>query len=301
MKRKRGQWIWGISTALCFSACAATPPPASPTPAFVAWGHDPTSEKRICVLPFTAQTGREETAEQVRRRFAGHLSVKRFSDVELYELDARLHQLSEHWRTLPPSRLGETLGCEALVFGELLHTRRVYLGLYSQLALTGAIRLVDAKSGTVLVETARTTTAHSGGMVFSPIGMVVSAVSSLRNMSEAQMTKAADDLGRTLADAIPDLAETASVQHAAAPPEAASERYQVQVAAFRSSDQARQTQRLLQQQGYTLVAVRLANQERAWHRVVIGPFASQNEAQEVQRRIQTSLPFSPLITTESSR
>ncbi|MGE0681270.1 MAG: SPOR domain-containing protein [Candidatus Binatia bacterium] len=287
---------WGIGIAFLFSACASVKP-APPTSAFVAWSHGKPPDKRVCVLPFLDQTGREDLGEQVRRRFAGHLNVKRFADAELYELDARLSRLSKDWRTQPPSQLGKALGCDALVYGTIPKARRIYLGLYSQLTLEGAIRLVATDSDQVLVETSHTTTFHSGGMLFSPLGLLFSAVGSLQNVSETQMEKAVDDLGRTLADAVPDLPDALSAQNVASQVNGASRRYQVQIAAFRSPAQAQQTLQLLQGEGYAPTIVPVTSNDSAWHRVVVGPFPSEREAQEISRRIQASLPFTPFVTS----
>lgn len=287
---------WGVSGAFLFSACASVKP-APPTSAFVAWSHSKPPDKRICVLPFTDQTGRKNLGEQVRRRFAGHLTVKRFADAELHELDAKLSRLSEDWRTQSPSQLGKTLGCNALVYGAIPKARRLYLGVYSQLTLEGVIRLVETDRDQVLVETSHTTTFHSGGMLFSPFGLLFSAVGSLRNISETQMERAVDDLGRTLADAVPDLPKVLPDQNTAHQINGALRRYGVQIAAFRSPDQARQTLQLLREEGYAPAIIPVTNNEMAWHRVIVGPFPSEREAWEISRRIQASLPFTPFVTS----
>lgn len=171
----------------------------------------------------------------------------------------------------------------------------------SSISLEGAIRLVETDSDQVLVETSHTTTFHSGGMLFSPIGLLFSAVGSLRNISETQMEKAVDDLGRTLADAVPDLPDALPAQDVAGQVNSASTRYQVQIAAFRSPSQARQTLQLLQGEGYAPTIVQVTNNGSAWHRVVVGPFPSEHEAQEMSRHIQASLPFTPFVTSTASQ
>src|SRR5262245_19793377 len=124
----------GVGLALLSSACStqAIKPalPAIPTPAFVRWSQSGAPDKRICVLPFTDQTGTDGLAVYVRQSFAGHLSIKRFSDAELYEIDARLNTLSGAWKTQPTQRLGKSLQCDALVYGQVTAAKRLYLGLY---------------------------------------------------------------------------------------------------------------------------------------------------------------------------
>jgi hypothetical protein len=95
----------GVGLALLFFACStqAVKPanPAAPTPAFVAWSQSGVPEKRACVLPFTDQTGTAGLAASVRESFAGHLSIKRFADAELHELDVRLKTIPGDWKNQP--------------------------------------------------------------------------------------------------------------------------------------------------------------------------------------------------------
>ena len=141
----------GVGLFLLSSACATQvlkpAVPATPTPAFVRWSQSGVPDKHLCVLPFTDQTGADGLAAYVRQSFAGHLSIKRFSDAELYEIDARLNAFGGDWKTQPTQWLGQTLQCDALVYGQLTTARRWYLGLYSQLTLAGEIHIVDAATG----------------------------------------------------------------------------------------------------------------------------------------------------------
>ena len=92
---------------------------------FCDWSQQESSPRRLCVLPFTNESGQPDVGGQVRRSFAGHLSIKRFRDVELHEIDSRL---PSDWRQLPAQSLGEILGCHALVYGIVTQADRLYLG-----------------------------------------------------------------------------------------------------------------------------------------------------------------------------
>jgi hypothetical protein len=145
-----GMQLWWCGVFFVLSACAAAQPPP-PTPDFITWSKVGPPKKQMCVLPFTNRTEQEELAERVRRRFAGHLSVKRFADSELYEIDATLAQLGSGWRNLAPQELGKALGCDALAYGAVTNSRRLYLLLYSQLVVAGEIQVIDVASGQTLV------------------------------------------------------------------------------------------------------------------------------------------------------
>ncbi|HJY84543.1 MAG TPA: SPOR domain-containing protein [Candidatus Binatia bacterium] len=315
---------WGIGFALLSSSCTtqALKPaiPATPTPAFVRWSQSGVADKRICVLPFTDQTATPGLAAYVRQSFAGHLSIKRFSDAELYDIDARLNTLSEDWKTQSVQQLGQTLHCDALVYGEVTTAKRLYLGLYSQLTLEGGIRVVDAATGQSLVAESYATKFRAGVLTFSPLGAVPGAVMNLRNMSDEQLVRAIDDLGRHLADSVPDLPATSLATQVTqslppplvttpplttdapqAPTHTEEERYQVQVASFSSPREAQQTARLLRDKGYHPAIAESRGTPPVQHRVLVGPFPSIREAQQVSAQIQKVLRLTPMVVRTSIR
>ena len=113
----------------------------------MAWSQQEASPRWLCVLPFTNETDQPEVGRQVRRSFAGHLSVKRFRDVELHEIDTNL---PADWRQLPAQSLGKILGCHALAYGLVSRARRLYLGVYADIALDGGILLIETHTGRTL-------------------------------------------------------------------------------------------------------------------------------------------------------
>ena len=309
--------------ALLIASCsiAAVKPalPPMPTMAFVTWSQAGESTKRICVLPFADHTGTPGLAAQVRQSFAGHLSVKRFIDIELHEVDSRLSTWAEAWKDQPVQHLGKALGCDALIYGKVTEAGRLYLGVYSQVALAGSIRMVATNTGQTIAQYAHTTRFHAGGVPLSPLAVVANSVLNLRNIGDIQMLRVIDDLSRHLAGAIPDLPTPLPVQEAlpSTPPATSppaeitqtsysrtatvQESYRVQVAAFRSSREAQQAARLLRDKGYRPAIAEFTEADQPWHQVVLGPFSSFHEASQIGEQIQQSLPFSPMVTRTADR
>ena len=314
----KGVVACGIGLVLLSSACTtpALKPvsPVIPTAAFVRWSQGGVTDRRICVLPFIDQAATDGLAVSVRQSFAGHLSTKRFSDAELYEIDTRLNTLSGDWRTQPSQGLGETLQCDALVYGQVITARRLYLGFYSQLTLEAEIRVVDTATGQPLVTTSYATKFRDASLPLSPFGVVSSAVLSLWNMNDAQLIRAIDDLGRHLADAVPDLPAVLPAPRVTpllspqpiklpleeedrpdVPVQAEQERYQVQVASFHTPREAQHAARLLRDRGYRPAIAETSSISHVRHRVLVGPFPSRHEAQQVSDQIQKALRLTPLI------
>ena len=293
------KWV-GVAWLVVLCTACGPHKPTPPSSHFVTWSQQESSPRRLCVLPFTNESGQPDVGGQVRRSFAGHLSIKRFRDVELHEIDSRL---PSDWRQLPAQSLGEILGCHALVYGIVTQADRLYLGLYADIALDGGILLIDAQTGQTLVEESYATRFRHGEVPLSLLGIAPSAVLMLRHLTNKQMLRAIDDLGRNLAALVPDLpprppasspdrAETAAAPSAA--PDGAAV-YQLQVAAFRSSERAAQAAQLLQDEGYQAEVVDLPGTDTRWYRVVLGPFPSAARAEQVATAIGRTLPFSPIV------
>lgn len=175
-----------------------------PNPAFASWSTTGTPEKRICILPFTNHTNSTGVADRLRESFFGRVSLKRFTDVELRDLDKSLQALP-NWSAMPPRALGSALQCDALVYGEVTEASNLYLGVYAQLTLEGRIRIIDAVSNETLVISSHATKFRAGGVPFSLLDLAPNLVFTLRHLSSEQALRAVDDLARNLADKVPDL------------------------------------------------------------------------------------------------
>ena len=305
-----------IGFALLLSSCTTAVKPVTPMippPAFVTWSQSGALTKRLCVLPFTDHTATPGLAGLVRESFAGQLSVKRFVDVELYVIDAQLALVGEDWKNLSAPQIGKAVGCDALVSGEVNKIGRLYLAVYSQLALEGTIRFVDAITGQTVLTESYTTRFHAGGVPLSPLAIVPNAVLNLRNMTDTQMVRAIDDLSRHLAEKVPDVPTTPPTQNGVALSSASPavphagevsqasigvtpNYYRVEVASFSSQREARQAARLLRGKGYRPAIAESTNTVGSWHRVLLGPFPSAQAADLVGRKIRQTLPFTPVVT-----
>ncbi len=202
----RGMWVCGMIFWLLLPACSPRRSPP-PTRNFVTWSQQAHPHKRqLCVLPFENVSHIDELDEQVRRGVAGHLSVKRFTDTELHEIDARLANIA-NWHRLMPQDLGRRLRCDVLVYGLVSKPDTIYVGFYSQLALIGTLRVVGVATGDVLLHETYTTRLHGLGVPFSPVGLVTSMVRNLWTFTDTRFVRAIDDLSRNLAALVPDLPE----------------------------------------------------------------------------------------------
>ena len=317
-------WLCGMAMCLLLPACSSNKPPI-PSQNFVTWSKQaPQQKKQLCVLPFEDTSHIDGLAKKVREGVAGRLSIKRFADTELHEIDSALAAIGpSDWRRLSPQALGQKLDCDALVYGRVSKLDRFYIGIYSQLALEGTLQIVESDSARTLVHETYTTRFHDAGLPLSPVDFATSAVRNLRAFSDSQFIRAIDDLSRNLAGQVPDLPEVDEIQVVAPkkdypdltkPPQraarpqltsrqrtpvasrASAPPYRIQVAAFSSHDDAQQAAQLLRSAGYTSAIARVTGSEQDWHRVIIAPFSSAQTAYEVGVQIKEKLPFNPIVT-----
>ncbi len=176
--------------------------------------HKPVS---IAVLPFhysgsksySIERAGENPAEIVRRGMYNHVSSLPFSDLEIYDIDRRLKNagltdfasirsmLQEN-----PRRMKSLLGVDAVVLGEVTHFDRIFLGIYSQVAVGCEVRMLDLASGELLWRAKQVSRAHAGGLSMNPIGLALATVASVWNLRESEMLGQTDELFREVISTI---------------------------------------------------------------------------------------------------
>ncbi len=163
--------------------------------------------RSVAVLPFLNTTDSDQEFEVVRRTFYNHFSSLRYVDLELYQVDARLKEVelidAKAAAQASPQELGKILGTDAMIYGEVTHYDRIYAGLYSQVAVGAKLQMMDAKTGKLLWKGEHIARKHQGGVFTSPVGLILTAISTATNVREIELFRTSDDLFRTMVQAIP--------------------------------------------------------------------------------------------------
>jgi hypothetical protein len=185
----------------------------------------------VAVLPFEALDGKSysfnvppaQSAQVVRRGMYNHISSLPFRDLEIYETDRRLNNAG--LRSVPdmdamiaedPEKMRSLLGVDAVVTGKVTHFDRIYVGIYSQIAVGCEVKMWDLRSGNLLWRAKHVTRAHAGGLSISPIGLAMATIASVWNLRETEMLSQTDDLFREIVSTM-DLPESMLVGRSAAP------------------------------------------------------------------------------------
>ncbi len=205
---------------ICFLpllGCASSPPGVNqelPCPVF-----ENSDSISMAVLPFMDKTGTNGMAKIVRDAFYRHLSVRRYRDIELHVVDRILeaHDLSDPdvLYNLPIKELGRLLDSDALVLGEITIYQKVFLGVYSQMAVGATITIWDTRSGQIVWFDRHVARFHEGGIPFSLIEIPFISFRSGYNLRERVKMRTVDELSRYLIGRIPDTASALNTSQVA--------------------------------------------------------------------------------------
>ncbi|PKN06601.1 MAG: hypothetical protein CVU72_03670, partial [Deltaproteobacteria bacterium HGW-Deltaproteobacteria-7] len=172
----------------------------------------------VAVLPFTDLSDSKEGGKAMRRGFYNHFSSLPFKDMELYKVDDLLAKAGltdpDVIRKTPPQKLGEILGVDAVVFGEISDFDKYFAVLYSQVAVGAEVKMFDAKTGHFLWSGKHKVRKHEGGISTNPVGIIATVIATAMNVRDIQLLRANDDLFRDMVKTIP----TPSLAEAKRPP-----------------------------------------------------------------------------------
>ncbi|MFH2012705.1 MAG: GNA1162 family protein [Pseudomonadota bacterium] len=167
-------------------------------------GHQP---KTVAILPFVNKTSSDEAFEIVRKSFYNHFSSLPYVDRELYKVDELLKKAGfdtpEKLTQGDSKKLGDILNADAVIYGEITNYDRIYVGVYSQVAVGAHVRMVDVKTGNLLWEAENITRKHQGGLSVTPVGMILTAISTAMNVRKIELLRAGDDLFRDMIKTLP--------------------------------------------------------------------------------------------------
>ncbi|MEK7714931.1 MAG: GNA1162 family protein, partial [candidate division NC10 bacterium] len=165
--------------------------------------------RTIAVLPLIppADPDKEEPARVVTRMIHGSLSATPYDVLKLQLVEERLVRAGlgdpRAAQAKEPAELAKILKVDGIVYGELTHWNRIFLGAYAQVASGASIKLVDARNGTVLFERKEVSRSHEGGVPTNPISAAIQLVQSALKLREIELIRASDDLVRALLKGVP--------------------------------------------------------------------------------------------------
>lgn len=176
--------------------------------------HKPAS---VAVLPFEFAGGKgysienkdENPADIVRRGLYNHVSSLPFRDLEIFSTDRQLKNAGmmdfvkiNQLISKNPKKLKSILGVDAVVTGRVTHFDRIFLGIYSQVAVGCEVKMWELDSGNLLWRAKHVSRAHAGGLSINPIGLAMATVASVWNLRKTELLSQTDELFREVVSTI---------------------------------------------------------------------------------------------------
>ncbi len=128
--------------------CASTAPVAR---------HGSSFPATIALLPFENQSLDLRAPELLRDLMDTYLSAANFNLTDVKEAEEKLRgigiQEGGQLNAVTPQKVGELLGAEALLYGDIETFNNANVGVYAQRTVKVSLRLVDAGTGKTLWET----------------------------------------------------------------------------------------------------------------------------------------------------
>ncbi|MBF0621571.1 MAG: DUF799 family lipoprotein [Magnetococcales bacterium] len=215
--RKPQIWLLGglVVTALLTGCVAATKTAVVGGPAFTTnIGETESSVDRaglpatVAFLPFVNGTDADRAFEIVRRTMSSHFSGKNYRMMHIREVDRRLRaaKLTDPAEIAkrPAHEIAGILGVDGLMYGTITHYDKLFLLTYAQVAVGVEMRLVNLK-GKEIWNGNQVSRKHEGGVATTPVGLILNAAFAAWHIKDdANLFRAADELGRELMGTIPE-------------------------------------------------------------------------------------------------
>ncbi len=201
---RKGRGLLWVALLFLLSACAASQQAEKKSEAVLSSKDLPHT---IAVLPFGNETDEIGLSGQVKKSFSNHFSSKPYNKIESYIVDEKVAQIEKSTGKnifdIPQKEVAEALGVDGLIYGKVTDFKKVYVVAYSQIGVEAEVWMVNAKTGEDVWRGKESVRYHEGGIPTSPIGLVITAVSSALNIREIQRVRVVNELGWKLNEKLP--------------------------------------------------------------------------------------------------
>lgn len=160
----------------------------------------------VAILPFANNSERKGSEEVLRKCFFTNLSIKGYNLLKLEEIDERLKLASIDASNLDKEdiyKIGRIVKADALIYGTVTKCYKKYFGLYSQVTFGAELKMVDARSFTIIWQADHTEKTHSDAIPVSPFNIPEAVIESSINVREKVFAETADRLVKKFLTSIP--------------------------------------------------------------------------------------------------
>ena len=206
LKKKIIATFLGLLLAVGTSSCALRmlqPPPAPDV-------HEQHQlPNKIAILPFVNRTPNPEAGPLVRKMFYNFFSSLNYRDVEPYVIDDnlktnRVYADITSGKKVSPQKLGQLLGVDAVIYGEVLSLGKIYALVYSDNQAGLKAQMVWCRSAKPIWELEHTIHLEEGDVPITPLGLAATVFKTAVSHQQATHIRAASELCMQMVATIPN-------------------------------------------------------------------------------------------------
>lgn len=163
--------------------------------------------KVVAIMPFANETEQENAADRVRKSVYNTFASAPYVDVELSTVDRGIARLETRTgmsaSDMDRQAVCQEIGCNGLLFGKVLDYQKSFGGVFSRLSAEVELWLVNVDTGEEVARVRDSVNYLEGGIPLSPLGAIMSALSSAANIRDIQETRMVGELAGKLIAGIP--------------------------------------------------------------------------------------------------
>ena len=162
--------------------------------------------RTIAIMPLSNETDSELAIDVVRQTLTNHFGSRNYRVVHTGDVNQRLTAAGYtlEGRGLPElSDLRRITGADGIITGSVTHYDKTFAGVAARISVGVSLTLHNGADETVW-ETEGVKRSYAGGISTSPVGLIVNALTAAKHIyGDANLYRAADELGRSLATSMP--------------------------------------------------------------------------------------------------
>jgi len=162
--------------------------------------------RTIAIMPLSNETDSELAIDVVRQTLTNHFGSRNYRVVHTGDVNQRLTAAGYtlDGKGLPElSDLRRITGADGIITGSVTHYDKTFAGVAARISVGVSLTLHNGADELVW-ETEGVKRSYAGGVSTSPVGLIVNALTAAKHIyGDANLYRAADELGRSLATSMP--------------------------------------------------------------------------------------------------
>jgi len=162
--------------------------------------------RTLAIMPLRNQTESELAIDVVRQTLTNHFSSRNYRVIHTGDVNARLAAAGYglDGEGLPDlEALRRIVGADGIITGAVTHYDKTFAGVAARISVGVSLEFFNAKDEVVWAS-ADVKRSYAGGVSASPVGLIVNALTAAKHLyGDANLYRAADELGRALASDMP--------------------------------------------------------------------------------------------------